>query len=59
MKVTINETIPIGDYKAIERKATFYAASYFIPAGTSLIYFRTGEYSYRTVAKNEVVSIEK
>lgn len=59
MLVTIKYNKPIGDFKAIERTERFYAMSYFEPAKTSLVYFKINEYSYKTVAKSEIVSIEQ
>ena len=56
MKVYIRETIPIDSYRAIERRETFHAISYFISG--NLIYFRKDRFNIRTVSKNEVVKIE-
>lgn len=56
MKVYIRETIPIDSYRAIERRETFRALSYFISG--NLIYFRKDRFNIRTVAKSEVVKIE-
>ena len=57
MKVTIKYNLPLGDFKAIEKRETFYAISKWEVEGTSLIYFKTDRYNVRTVAKSEIVSI--
>lgn len=59
MKVTIKYNVPIGDFRAIERTETFHAVSKWEVEGTSLIYFKTDRYNVRTVAKNEIISIEE
>lgn len=59
MKVTIKYNQPIGDFKAIEKHETFYAISSWEVPGTSLVYFKTDRYNVRTVAKSEIVSIDK
>jgi len=58
-KVTYTEKGPVFDYKRIDRKATFYAISYFKPAGTSLIYFRLDEYNMKTISEDDIISIEE
>ena len=59
MKVTIKYNVPIGNFRAIEKTETFYAESKWKPEGTSLVYFRTGRYNIRTIAENEIISIEE
>lgn len=59
MKVTIKYNDPIGDFRAIERRETFYAVSKWKPEGTSLVYFKTDRFNVRTVAESEIVSIEE
>ncbi len=58
MKVTIKYNVPIGDFRAIERKETFHAISSWEVPGTSLVYFKTDRFNVRSVAKDEIVSIE-
>jgi len=57
MKVTIKYKVPIGDFRAIERKETFHAISSWEVPGTSLVYFKTDRFNVRSVAKDEIVSI--
>lgn len=57
MKVTIKYNVPIGDFRAIERKETFYAQSMFEVEGTDLIYFRLDRFNIRSVGKSEIVEI--
>lgn len=57
MLVTIKYNQPIGNFKAIEKTEKFYAKSMFKTAGSSLIYFKVNDFEYKTVSKNEVVSI--
>ena len=59
MKVTIQYNQPIGDFKAIQKTETFHAVSMWVVPETSLIYFKTDRFNVRTVAKSEIVSIEK
>lgn len=59
MKVTIKYNVPIGDFRAIEHRETFHAESKWKPEGTSLVYFKTDRFNVRTVAENEIVSIEE
>lgn len=59
MKVTIKWNKPIGDFKAIEQRETFYAQSYWKPVGTSLVYFKLDRYNTKVVAESEIVSIEE
>lgn len=59
VKVKIKYNVPIGNFRAVERTETFYAVSKWEVEGTSLIYFKTDRYNIRTVAKSEIVSIEK
>ena len=59
LKVTVRYNVPIGDFRAIERRETFHALSYFKPEGSSLLYFRTDRFNIRTEAVNEIVSIEE
>ena len=58
MKVTIRYNQPIKDFKAIERTETFSAVGMWAAPGTSLIYFKTDRYNVRSVAREEIVSIE-
>lgn len=58
MKVTIKYNVPIGDFRAIERRETFHAISSWEVPGTSLVYFKTDRFNVRSVAKDEIVSIE-
>ena len=58
-KVTFNEKGKEIDFKRIDRKATFYAISYFKAEGTSLIYFRLDEFNLKTISENDVISIEE
>lgn len=59
MKVTIAYNQPIGDFRAIERRETFYANSFWQPEGSSIVYFRIDRFNVRTVAKSEIVKIEE
>lgn len=59
MKVTIAYNQPIGDFKAIERRETFNAISYWKPEGTSLVYFKLDRFNTKAVAESEIVSIEE
>ena len=59
MKVTIKYNVPIGRFRAIERTETFHAISSWEVPGMSLVYFRTDRFNVRTVAKSEIVSIER
>lgn len=58
MKVTIKYNVPIGDFRAIERRETFHAISSWEVPGTSLIYFKLDRFNVRSVAKSEIVSID-
>lgn len=58
MRVTIKYNVPIGDFRAIEKRETFHAISSWEVPGTSLMYFRTDRFNVRSVAKSEIVSIE-
>lgn len=58
MKVTIKYNVPIGDFRAIEKRETFHAISSWEVPGTSLVYFRTDRFNVRSVAKSEIVSID-
>ena len=59
MRVTIKWNQPIGDFRAIEKRETFNAISYYKPVGTSLIYFKLDRFNIRAVAESEIVSIEE
>lgn len=59
MKVTIAYNQPIGDFKAIEKRETFYANSFWQPEGSDIVYFRTDRFNVRTVGKSEIVKIEE
>lgn len=59
MRVTIKWNQPIGDFRAIEKRETFNAISYYKPVGTSLIYFKLDRFNTRAVAESEIVSIEE
>lgn len=59
LKVSIRYNEPIGNFKAIERRETFRAVSYWQPEGTELIYFKLDRFNVRTVAKENIVSIEE
>lgn len=59
MKVTIKWNQPIGDFKAIEKRETFNAISYYKPEGTSLIYFKLDRFNTKVVGESEIVSIEE
>ena len=59
LKVTIKYNAPIGDFRAIERKETFYAVHKWKAPGTSLVYFMIDRFNVRTVAEDEIVSIEE
>lgn len=48
----------IGDYKCIDTHHIMTADSYFIPEGTSLYYFKTGSYIYKTIAKEDILAIK-
>lgn len=58
MKVTIKYNTLIGDFKALEHTEIFYARRYWKAQGTNLVYFQIDRYNYKTVAENEIVSIE-
>lgn len=58
-KVTYIEKGNVFDFKRIDKKATFYAVSYFKHAGTSLIYFRLDEYNIKTISEEDIISIEE
>lgn len=58
-KVTYIEKGNVFDFKRIDKKTTFYAISYFKPAGTGLIYFRLDEYNMKTISEEDIVSIEE
>ena len=57
MIVKIRYNTPIGDFKAIEQMETFYARRYLADAGTNLVYFQIDRYNFKTVSKNEIVSV--
>ena len=59
MRVTIKWNQPIGDFRAIEKRETFNAISYYKPEGTSLIYFKLDRFNTKVVAESEIVSIEE
>ena len=59
MLVTVKYNQPIGDFKAIEKTEQFYAERMFETAGSSLLYFKVNDFSYKTVSKNELVNIEQ
>ena len=58
MKVTIQYNQPIGDFKAIQKREIFHAVKMWTVPGTSLIYFKTDRFNVRTVAKENIISIE-
>ena len=58
MKVTIRYNTSIGNFKALEHTETFYARRYWEEPGTNLVYFQIDRYNYKTVSKNEIVSIQ-
>lgn len=60
LKVTYKERVFIDKYKCIEFKRDFKAWSYFT-SGISgeLYYFRLNEFNYKTLGKNEIISIEE
>lgn len=59
MKITYTEKGTEHDYRRIDTVKTFFAKSYFQPAGTSLIYFRIDEFNIKTLSKEDIIAIEK
>ena len=59
MKITYIEKEFIGKYICIKTEKTFHALDYFIPENTSLYYFYLDRYNLKTVAKEDIVKIEK
>lgn len=59
MVITYRERNYIGDYKCIDRIKTINASSYFVPEGSSLYYFRVNEFSYKTISKEDIISMEE
>ena len=59
MIITYVERIMIDKYTCIDTIKRFHALDYFIPENTSLYYFKINEYSYKTVAKDFIKSIEE
>ena len=58
MKVTYKYLVQIGPFTALEKYESFHAIKKWEVKGTSLIYFKTDRFNVRTVAKNQIVSIE-
>lgn len=58
MLVTIKYNQSIGDFKAVEKIEQFPVKSIFEIEGTSILYCKVNDFEYKTVSKNEVVSIE-
>lgn len=58
-KVTFIEKGNEFNFKRIDKEITFYAISYFKPAGTSLVYFRLDEYNMKTISEEDIISIEE
>ena len=59
MIITYVERIMIDKYTCIDTIKRFHALDSFIPENTSLYYFKINEYSYKTVAKDFIKSIEE
>lgn len=59
IKVVYEWNQPIGDFKAIGKRETFNAISYWKPAGTSLVYFKLDRFNTKVVAESEIISIEE
>lgn len=58
-KVTYIEKGQVFDFKRIDRKATFYAISYWKAQGTSLIYFKLDGFNIKAISETDVISIEE
>lgn len=59
MKVTYIEKGIEHDFKRIDREKTFFAISCFNPENTGLVYFKTDAFNFKTISKEDIISIEK
>ena len=59
MKITYIEKGIAHDFKRVDTVKTFFAKSYFQAQGTSLLYFRIDEFNIKTIAKEDIITIEK
>lgn len=48
---------PIFDFKRIDHERYIHAIDYFVSGG--LYYFRLNEFSYKTIAKEDIIDIER
>lgn len=60
LKVIYRERVFIGKYKCIDNLKELHAHSYFT-SGISgdLYYFKLDRFNYRTIAKEDIISIEE
>ena len=58
MKITYKIRHKLTDYTCYDTQETFFARSYFIPEGQSLIYFKINNYDYKAIAKEDIITIE-
>lgn len=59
MIVRYRERMYIDNYRCIDTEKSFHTTSYFIPAGCSLYYFRINQFEMKTVAIDDIISIEE
>ena len=59
MKITYRERHYITKYTCMDFERTIFADDYWIPDGTSLIYFKVNRFEVKTLAKEDIIRIEK
>ena len=60
LKVIYRERVFIDTYKCIDYPKELYARSYFTGGiSEELYYFRLNEFNYKSLAKEDVISIEE
>lgn len=58
-KVTYRERYFLDKYRCIDLERTAIFTSMFIPDGTSIAYFKVGEYGYLSICLSDVIKIEE
>ena len=60
LKVTYRERHFMGKYRCIDYTRELFANSYFVDGiSGELYYFRLNEFNYKTLGKDEIISIEE
>ena len=60
LKVTYKERHFISKYRCIDYTKELFAYSYFVGGiSEELYYFRLNEFNYKTLGKDEIISIEE